>query len=751
MPEKNEIADNYEIIEQIAETHKSIVYRAKDKTNQQIVILKSFKKKYPSFWELAQIRQENKLVQSLEYPGVVKSLGLIWKDDSIFISFEDTKGESLKNCIQKNFISMSSFLDLGIRLADTLAFIHSKGIIHKDIKPHNIIVRYVDNEFKDVRLTDFGLSVIQNDDIQSFYNPKAIEGTLPYISPEQSGRMNLSIDYRTDFYSLGITLYEVLAGELPFASNDPIELIHSHIARTPPPIQDKQKREIPEAVAGIIYKLLAKSPEDRYQNAGSLKKEFEYCKEHYNKKGSINHFKPGMMDVADRFIIPQKIIGRDVEIQSLLNVFDKVQNGSREVMLVSGSPGIGKSRLIYEVQKPILKARGYFFSGKYDKMRKDVPFSSLIQSFQALIKQILTESEERIFVWKKKILENINQNGKIIIQVIPELEYIIGEQPDVPDVSTEESHNRFNYTFLKFIKVFATKEHPLTLFLDDIQWADLASIHLLQEIILDSELKYFFLICAYRLEEVSEFHPFHKMIQNISKKDVQVNKIFLNPLNSEYVYGFLAHLMGEKSAKIQEVAELLYSKTHGNPFFLTQFIKNLYDEKIIHYDNIESIWFCDIEKIRELNVTENVIDLMVNRINSLPEESKNLLKMAACIGNRFSLELLSALYGKNYEETLEVLDPLLREGFVVSNGDLYRFLHDRIQEASYSLVKPEEKIGIHTLIGYITLTDLKDGELNEKIFYITDQLNHGRTQIYFESEKENLAQFRACPKIYLYK
>ncbi|MDX1957094.1 MAG: AAA family ATPase [Leptospiraceae bacterium] len=726
------------LLEKIAETKKSAIYRAKKSSDTQKVVLKILKREFNSAVEIARIKQESSLVENLSINGIILSKGILISENTVALILEDTGGTSLKQFLNQYSVNYMDFFPIAISLANTLALIHSNNIIHKDIKPHNIIVDHISGEIQNARITDFGISTIINEKIAEIYETSTIEGTLPYISPEQTGRMNLNVDYRTDLYSLGITFFEILTGKLPFESRDPLELIHQHMAKEAPKVHEINK-SIPEVLSSIITKLIAKSPEDRYQSAYGLKNELEYCYTEIKKSGKSFSFQPGFMDICDRFIIPQKLFGRENEVEKLLNSFESVTFGKTKIVLVSGDPGIGKSRLVNEIHKPLIKHKGYFITGKYDQIRREVPFSSIIQSFQTLLKQILAESEERISYWREELKLALGDNGKVISSVIPELELILGKQQEISELSPEESMNRFYYTFLNFVKVFTKRDHPITLFLDDLQWADLPSLNLLKIILQDRKLNHLLIIFAFRDGEVGESHPFKILISELEKMNREIDSIHLDSLKINDVENFIVHLIGNQQTKSRVISNILYEKTRGNPFFLNQFTKRLYEEKIIEF-TVGKGWSCDFERIQSLEVTDNVVELMAKKIASLSPTSMKLLELASCIGNRFTLEQLSLVNETSIEETLFILNETLQEGFVTFSKDYYKFLHDRIQEAAYSLITDEEKILYHRKIGELTLKDSIGEKIFENVFYIADQFNKAIPSFLEEDEKLKLIE-----------
>ncbi len=715
---------DYSIIEQIAESYKSVIYKGIHSRTNEYVIIKIIKKNFKSASEIVLLKQDNKILKNLKIKGFLKIQDLIIHESEIIFISDYSNSITLKNYLLKSSLNYIDFLNIAIQISSTLSQLHGENLTHKNLKPQNIYVQTLKNKITDVYMGDFGYSFLLNDSLGELYNPSVIETVLPYISPEQTGRMNVATDYRTDFYSLGIVFYEMLTRKPPFQSLDPLEIIHSHLAKMPTPIHEIDK-SMPTILSNIIQKLLSKSPEDRYQSASGLKSELEICLDQIRDTGRIYALNPGELDIIDRFVLPQKLIGRENEIQKILDAFNYISHGKSGVVLVSGVPGIGKSSIIKEVNKPIINARGYFASGKYDQMRKDVPFSSIIQAFQNLFKQILTESENKIQRWRRNILSAVGENGQIVIHVVPELELIIGQQPQVLQLNPEESQNRFNHIFTNLIKVFSKEEHPFVLFLDDVQWADAPSLSLLKAILSDNLLNHFLLILSFRESIISNTHPFSIFIEELKRNKTKIDKIHLKPLQLDNIQIFLETLMGKKKNEIEDLAIEVYNKTRGNPFFLNQFVKNLYDDKVIHFSKSKG-WVWEIEKVKQFQVTENVIELMIIKINKLSDSAKKLIIYGSCIGNRFTIDSVSFLAQLSYEETVNAINENITEGLIYLSNNLYRFIHDRVQEAAYSMLPNEEKVKVHVKIGELTMRGLNPIEISEKIFYIVDHLNHGK-------------------------
>ncbi|MBW4682142.1 MAG: AAA family ATPase [Microcoleus vaginatus WJT46-NPBG5] len=775
----------YQLIEAIHEGVTTIIYRGVREPDLTSVIVKTLKAEYPSLEALTRLRHEYKILKPLNIEGIVKPYSLENYRNGLALILEDFSGTSLKNLLAIQKIQLRIFLKIAIQLASILLELHKKQIIHKDIKPHNIIIN---KQLGQVKIIDFSIATHLSAESPQLSNPSFLEGTLAYMSPEQTGRMNRSIDYRTDFYSIGVTFYEILTGRLPFQSTDPLELVHCHIAKMPTS-PHQLNAEIPKAISDIVMKLLAKTAEDRYQTALGLKADLEACLTQLETTGKIENFIVGQRDKSGQFLIPQKLYGRDAEVAILMKAFIRVAcpqdnhvqaNGAEkfaeeyatftpnslaqsksEMMLVAGYSGIGKSALVNEIHKPIVAARGYFIAGKFDQYKRNIPYASLIQAFQSLMRQLLTESSEQIEAWKQKLLEAFGPNGQVIIDVIPEVELIVGKQQPVPQLGSAEAQNRFNRVFQQFIHVFTKKEHPLVLFLDDLQWADSASLKLIELLITEPESQYLLLIGAYRDNEVSATHPFMLTLEEIQKAGAIVNTITLGSLKLDHVTQLILDTTSCSPEKAQYLAELVLDKTGGNPFFLTQLLKSLQSEHLLTYDVMTDSWNWEIPQIQAVGITENVVELMVSQIQKLPEATQNVLKLAACIGNQFNLEILAIVNEKPAIATAGELWPALQRGLILplnsdykiplafDPGDLsniareiqvdYKFLHDRVQQAAYALIPADHKKEVHLKVGQLLLQNMGRETLAETLFDIVNHLNIGADLITDQKQKDELA------------
>ncbi len=563
---------DYQIVEKIYESPNSLVYRATLNQNNQPIVIKILKENYPTPSELTRYKQEYEITRSLKVDNIVKAYDLQRYENSLVILFEDCGGQSLKLLLSQSKLSLEEFLMIAIKITEGLAAIHKANIIHKDINPSNIVYNPKTGQ---LQIIDFGISTRLSQELITLVPPHQLEGTLAYIAPEQTGRMNRGLDYRSDFYSLGVTFYELLTHRLPFETTDPMELVHCHIAQQALPVHELS-RDVPLTVSNIISKLLAKTPEERYQSAWGIKADLENCLNQLKMKRQILQFPLASQDIAERFQIPQKLYGREQKINQLLTAFERVSQGTTEIVLISGYSGIGKSALVNEIHKPITRHRGRFIKGKFDQLQRNIPYSAISQAFQDLIRQLLSEPGIILQTWKKKILEVLGSNGQIIIDVIPELEKIISKQPPAESLGGTESQNRFNLFFKRFLNVFCQKEYPLVIFIDDLQWADLPSLNLIEQLISDSDIKYFFLLGAYRDNEVNPVHPLVHTLENIKQAQVPILEITLSPLKLKHINQLIADTLNCSTEISQPLAKLIAKKTGGSPFFLTQLIYSLY-------------------------------------------------------------------------------------------------------------------------------------------------------------------------------
>lgn len=744
--------------------NRTFVYRAIRQTDHRTAIVKVLRNSQPSFDELLQFRNQYAIARQLDHPGIVRPLALESYGNGYALIMPDEGLVSLSQYWSKSDRHLTTFLSIAIQMADILHYLTTQRVIHKDIKPSNILIHPVTGQ---IQLIDFSIATLLPKERQQLTNPNVLEGTLAYISPEQTGRMNRGIDYRTDFYSLGITLFELLTRELPFTSTDPMDLVHSHLAR-PIEFPHASQRNLPQPLPAIIRKLTAKNAEDRYQSALGLKYDLEICQQQLQATGEIASFEIAQRDSCDRFLIPEKLYGREKEVQILLEAFNRVSEGQTELMLVAGFSGIGKTAAINEIHKPITRKKGFFIQGKFDQFNRNVPFSGFVQAFRGSIEQLLSEPDVDLAAWKEKILAAVGESGRVIIDVIPELTKIIGEQPAVPELSGDAARNRFNLLFRRFVRVFTAPEHPLVLFLDDLQWADASSLALMKLLVGPAASGYLLVLGAYRDNEVFPGHPLLLTFNEIERQGTKVSKIALSPLEESDTTQLIADTLLCSPKAATSLAQLVYQKTQGNPFFITQFLQGLYEEGYIYFDLTSGSWQCDLAQVRQSALTDNVVDFLVGRLQKLPETTQEVLRLAACIGNRFDLETLTVVCDRDGEEVAWNLWSALQEGLVVPENETYkffqtsdrigekskdltiyyRFLHDRIQQAAYALIPRNQQEATHYRIGRLLLQNLSPDEREEQIFNVVTQLNQGISRLETPWEREELAQLNllACRK-----
>jgi PAS domain S-box-containing protein len=721
---------------------KAAIYRGIKVKDQCPVIIKGLRPEQCTPNNIEQLKHEYAIAQRLNIAAAVKVYALETHQGIPYLIIEDFEARSLDQLLDQ-FQKPVSFLKIAIEITSKLAQIHTYHIVHKDIKPQNILVNL---ETSQVKIADFGIATFIPYQQQIVSSSSRIEGSLPYLSPEQTGRMNRGIDHRSDLYSLGITFYEMLTGQLPFQGKDPLEWVHCHIAKSPLSPK-KLNSDIPLMLCDIIIKLLSKVAEQRYQSALGLQFDLERCLEQLETTGEIQSFVLGEQDISERFQIPQKLYGREQDIAKLLQAFERVVNqGKPELVFVSGYAGVGKSSLVKEIHKPIVRERGVFISGKFDQYKRDIPYSTIIQAFQTLVRQILTEPEDQLANWKKRIQVALGNNGRLIADVIPEVELIVGEQPPIPELGPAESQNRFNLVFQNFISVFAQKEHPLTVFLDDMQWADSATLNLIQSVITGSSIQYLCFILAYRDNEVDVVHPFSLMKEKVCQYGARKTEILLTPLNLIYVNQLIADTLHSPAERVESLAELIIQKTDGNPFFVNEFLKTLHQENLLNFDRQHRVWQWDLTQIEAQGITDNIVALMIGRMQKLPTATQEVLKLASCIGNRFDLEVLAIVGEQSIQETTSALFEAILRGLIIpiesdgSAGRNYRFYHDRVQQAAYSLIADESKSVVHLMIGRLLLKNSSHEQVNEQIFDLVNQLNLAVNLIIEQTEKDELVR-----------
>src|SRR5882757_415242 len=678
---------------------------------------------------------EYALKDELDGPSVVRPLELLRERGQTRLLLADPGGEPLAGLLGQP-MELGRFLLIATGLSAALRRLHDRGFIHKDIKPANVLV---DSATGQVWLMGFGIASRLPRERQSPEPPEFIAGTLAYMAPEQTGRMNRSIDSRSDLYSLGVTLYEMLTGSLPFTASDPMEWVHCHIARQPVPPAERL-RDLPVPVSAIVSKLLAKTAEERYQTAAGVEGDLRRCLAQWELQRRIEEFPPGEHDGSDQLLIPEKLYGRAREIDTLLAAFDRVMaGGAPEMVLVSGYSGIGKSSVVNELHKVLVPPRGLFATGKFDQYKRDIPYATLAQAFQSLVRRLLGKSEAELQRWRDHLQRALDPNGLLIVDLVPELKLIIGAQPPVSDLPPRDAQNRFQLVFRRFINVFARPEHPLALFLDDLQWLDAATLDLLEHLVTHSEVRHLLLVGAYRDNEVSPSHPLLRTLETIRKAGARVQEIVLAPLGLDDVGRLIADALHCEPERARPLAELVQEKTGGNPFFAIQFFRALAEEGLLAFDPVTRAWQWNMDRIRAKSYTDNVVDLMVGKLRRFSSTTQEALKQLASLGNVAPIATLALVHGTTEEAMHAALWEAVRAGLVFHQQSTFRFLHDRIQQAAYTLIPDEQRADIHLRIGRVLLGNMTQDDLADHLFEVANQFNRGAARLIDRDEKAQVA------------
>jgi PAS domain S-box-containing protein len=710
-------------------------WRADDNGKRRAVLIVLPAADHPSRTSLDRLTHEYELKDELDTAWAVRPLELVRDADRTMLVLEDAGGEPLDRLLGLP-MEVGRFLRLAIAVAVALGKLHRRGLVHKDIKPANI---FLNAQTGEVRLTGFGIASRFARERQSPHPPETIAGTLAYMAPEQTGRMNRSTDSRSDLYALGVSFYQVLTGALPFAATEPMEWVHCHLARRPVPPAERLK-EIPDSISAIVMKLLAKRAEDRYQTAAGLESDLRSCLTQWDAQRWIDDFPLGACDRPDRLVIPEKLYGRRRDVESLLAAFDRiVDGGAPELVLVSGYSGIGKSSVVNELQPVLVPPRGLFAHGKFDQYNRDIPYSTLTQAFRSLMRPLLGKSEAELAAWREALSETLGSNAGLVADLVPELKLIIGEPPPVPELPPQDAQRRFQLVFRRFIGIFARPEHPLALFLDDLQWLDAATLDLVEDLLTGSEVHNLLLIGAFRDNEVTPAHPLMRKLEAI-RATVTVQDIKLGPLTSKDLGELVADSLHCDAEQAAPLAELVRAKTDGNPFFVIQFLDVLAGEGLLAFDHEQARWSWDLGSIHAKRFTDNVAELLAGKLTQLPLYTQETLQQLACLGSIPDIAMVPIVLGMPEEQVHAALWEPLRLRLVDRLDRSYRFVHDRVQEAAYALVPEASRPEAHLRIGRLLLAHTPSEKRDEAIFEIVNQLNRGASLISLHDEREQLAE-----------
>lgn len=734
----------------LSEGARSAIFvgRAEDRS----VIVKSLKDPFPSTQERAALEREHDLLVRLAATGlrtIVPPIALQEVEGRAAIVMEDVGGVGLDSLIASGSLSVLQRLQMAQAVTRALGDVHSQGVVHKDIKPSNVLVS---EDGSRAWIIDFGISSELGSEE---HRPSGhIQGTLPYMSPEQTGRMNRPVDYRSDFYSLGCSLYALFGGHPPFEGRDPMAMVHAHLARTPAPVHELDPR-VPPSVSAVIDRLLQKLAEDRYQTARGIASDLARCAERF-ANGVVDPFPLATDDRSDRFQVPRRLYGRTHEVSVLLRAFESAAGGQARMLLVSGWSGVGKSALVAEIHKPIVRRHGYFLRGKFDQYRRNVPYSALIQALGALVSQIVTEPEERVARWTERLRASLGDMAAVVASFLPSIEVLLGPQPAPPELTGDAVRHRFQQAFVDFVSVFARSESPVVLFLDDLQWADQPSLDLLRLLLTNDSVQNLLVLGAFRDNEVGPSHPL-SVLRGELKEAAEAGDA--RPEGTVHLEGLtigdLQRLLGDALSVPPDdtaaLAELVHGKTLGNPFFVNEFLEDLHKRGLITFDPTGH-WRWDLPAIRTTKLTENVVELVTARLDELPALTREALRMAAALGNVFGLGTLTAVTGRSKPGLAETLWPALQQGLLVPLDDTYRlvghvesddldpryaFQHDRVQQAAYLLTPEDERAATHLHIGRSLRAA---GAEEEDLFAVVDQLGHGLDLVTDPAERLSLAE-----------
>jgi len=730
----------YKIEEKIYESARTEIYRGIRLSDYRRVIIKTLTGEFLENHEVERLKNEFHLLHELNLPGTIRVLGLETYGAFPLLIMDDFGGNSLQDLMNTRTFSLKQKLEMMLDITRIIGQVHNNHVIHKDIVLSNIIMN---PSTKQVKIIDFGISTKLSRQEMEIVNPRLLEGTLSYISPEQTGRMNRPIDYRTDYYSLGVVFYRVLTGRLPFESVDPLELVHCHIAKIPVP-PHVVNPDIPHPLSNIIVKLMAKTPEDRYRSNYGLLRDLEQCYSQI-KTGNIDDFKIGHYDIPEKFEIPGKLYGREKEIRVLADIFIRISTGGKEAIYFNGAPGIGKSSLIYEIYKLHAEKHGYFGSGKYEQHGMNIPYLGIIRAFEVICKQILSESDAKLDQLKNEILQAVGTNGAIITRLIPELELITGKQNAAPELPPLESKYRFNAVFQGFVQALAQREHPLVIFLDDLQWVDSASLELVQALLEDNDIGYFLFIGAYRDLESNKNHPLWVLQEKLKNQGLMSSAVQVEPIQENHIAKLIADTLYCNPHETLELAAILFQKTGGNPFFLKEYLKTLYERGFFQFSHPPGSlphWTWDLAKIRGSGITDNVVELMAEKLKKMPDLARDILKTTCCIGTSTPFSLLVLLCSKTKKEILDILKEPIDTGIMIITGSELKFVHHRVWEAAYSLIDEEERKKLHYSFGKKMMGETGGNEKeiqagDEMIFHIADQWNQVK-ELLSEDEKQQL-------------
>lgn len=734
-----------------------LLLRHDEKTGQRMLV-KTTDTSDPTNLANMKLFNEFEILKDQDIKGVRKVFKIKQNGNAPELLLEFIEGSTLTKFFEEGHSSLSEFLTIAIKITEALQGLHQARIIHKDINPDNILVNKKDSS---ISLIDFGISSKMDLKLEHLGNPEKLQGTLRYISPEQTGRMDRVIDNRSDLYSLGVTFYELLTGKLPFEGASPLELVHAHLTQLPAPPSafplnlNGGLRNVPGMLSSIVMLLLAKDPQDRYKGASGLRYDLMQCLSRLNPDGSISEFQLKSHDTSDRFILPEKLYGMDKEVSFLKDMFNETGKGNTEIVMVKGYSGVGKSALVRALYRELSGMNGLLISGKFDQLQKNIPHSAFVEAFSKLVELLLSENDHNLSLWRAGIMEVLGGLGKVLTKVVPDLEKIIGIQDEVPELPTIDAQNRLEFLMREFVKCIADKEHPLLIFIDDLQWADEASLAFLKQVCIDNSIKGLLIIGTYRDNEVNASHPLQMTLNEITSER-KIQEVFVTNLEPDSINQLVSDTLSCSLQEAFKLSTLIKEKTGGNAFFVFQFLKSVFEGGEFTYNYSTNKWVWDDGKIRAMGITDNVVDLLAKSLNKLPQTTLEALKMASCIGNTFSLKYLGTILGETSKSCYARLETAIREGFIAPLQNQswgisfvtdeaadkleFAFCHDKIQHAVYSLIPHQETDSLHLRIGRLLLEGKSLEGIQSDVFKIVNQLNPGIRLIIQTEERLQVAE-----------
>ncbi|TBA75538.1 GAF domain-containing protein [Rhizobium ruizarguesonis] len=714
-----------------------VLYRGLSEDGSASVLMKAWVSVDTQHEKMRRLEREMSLADRLDSGWAAKPIALERHDGQTYLLLTDGGGMPLSTSEEAAF-DTGTFLSIAVNAVAALRKVHARGIVHKDLRPANVLV---DVSGK-VWLTGFGAPPPSTGPaVDASGGPQGGQmNSLPYVAPEQTGRVKRSVDARSDLYALGVVFYEMLTGELPFVAVDAVEWVHAHVARRPIPLQQRSET-VPSVLERVVLKLLAKRPEDRYQTATGLEHDLRTCLDSWNSTGRVVDFEVASSDAADRLRVPEGLYGRSRQTSAIRAAFDRVRSqGVTEVVLVSGPAGVGKSSVVHELRKSLGQSGSLFASGKFDQYTRDIPYATIAQAFRGVVRQILGSGDAELERWKKELVEVLGPNGRLMINLVPELALIIGERPPAPELQPHEAKARFHLVFGRFLAVFARPERPLVLFIDDVQWLDAATIELIETITVDKEIRNLLLICAYRDDEVPSEHPLNATRDSMRQNLEKLEELKLSPLTAQDVGNLLSDMLRSDVRSVGSLATLVVDKTEGNPFFVLQFLASMEDEELVVFDVDRRVWRWDADRIRNTRVTDNVAELVASKLNRLPRLTLEIVKLLACLGSGASLATLSIASGKTKRQIGAILWEAVQARLLLRVDDAFVFAHDRVQEAAYLLVPAADLPDAHVRIGRALISSLTPSGIHERIFELVDQFARGLGQVTSDGEREQVAE-----------